>query len=162
MPRSGWESSGSILAQLEAAARQSGFSLTPSLIESPAQELQYLSAFTLMAEGRVEAVLVASSPENLGHARLIIELAEKARLPALYPYRLFPDQGGLMSYGADFPDLSRHAAGDIAQILNGVQPADIPFYQPSRFEPVINLKAARALGIDMPATLLGLATEVIE
>jgi putative ABC transport system substrate-binding protein len=163
VPRSAWESPvNKVFVPLREAAEQAAVSLIPSLVDSPTQEPQYRRAFALMVQDRVNAVLVVSAPENGANARLIIELAEQGRLPALYAERVFPEQGGLMSYGADYPDLARHAASAIAQILKGVDPGDIPYYQATRFELVVNLKAARVLGINLPATLLGLATDVIE
>ena len=110
----------------------------------------------------IAEAIVGDSSENYSHQRLIVELAGKDRLPAVYPGRGFAEKGGLLSYGVDPTDLYRRAAADIAEILRGANPGDIPFYQAQRFELVINLTTAKALGIAMPATLLAGADEVIE
>ena len=93
---------------------------------------------------------------------LIVTLAARHRIPAIYPYRFMVAAGGLISYGIDTVDLYRRAAGYIDRILNGAKPADLPVQLPTRFEMTVNLKTARALGIEMPATLLGHADEVFE
>jgi putative ABC transport system substrate-binding protein len=105
-----------------------------------------------------------SSAENLvnaNHVR-INTLALGARLPTMHGFREWVAAGGLMSYGANFPDLYRRAAEFVDKILRGVKPADIPVEQPTRFDLVINLTTAKVLGLTVPPTLLALATEVIE
>ena len=92
----------------------------------------------------------------------IVELAAKSRLPAMYAAREFVEDGGLMSYGASQRDLFRHAATLVDKILKGAKPSDLPVEQPTKFELVINLKTAKEIGIDIPATLLVSADEVIE
>jgi putative ABC transport system substrate-binding protein len=89
-------------------------------------------------------------------------LAEKSRLPAIYPWREYVEAGGLMAYASDFGELGRRMADDVHEILNGATPGDIPIYQPTKFELVINLKAAKALGLTIPSSLLAEADEVIE
>jgi len=89
-------------------------------------------------------------------------LAEKYRLPAIYPFRSFVEAGGLMSYGIDFVEIFRQAARQIDEILKGAKPGDIPFYQPSKFELVINRKAAKDIGLVVSESLFGGADEVIE
>jgi putative ABC transport system substrate-binding protein len=96
------------------------------------------------------------------HRDLIIALAAKHHLPAIYPYRFFADAGGLASYGVDLIDLYRRAAGYVDRVLKGEKPAELPVQAPSKFEFVINLKTAKALGVDVPAALLARADEVIE
>jgi putative ABC transport system substrate-binding protein len=93
---------------------------------------------------------------------LIVELAEKSRLPAMYGSRYYPEVGGLMAYASDLGELGRRMADDVHQILNGAKPGDIPIFQPTKFEFVINLKAAKAIGLAFPPALLASADEVIE
>ena len=83
-------------------------------------------------------------------------------MPAIYPYHDYVDVGGLMAYAADVPDIFLHAANEIAEILKGTKPGDIPFYQARKFNLVINLKTVKALGIEIPVSLLARADEVIE
>jgi putative ABC transport system substrate-binding protein len=86
---------------------------------------------------------VSDSPENFAYRRLIVELAEKGRLPTIYPFRQFVEAGGLMAYGIDASDLGHRVADMVDQILKGAKPADIPIFQPTHFELVINLKTAK-------------------
>jgi len=118
-----------------------------------------LAAFAQNPNG---GLIVPASTPVIVHRELIIGLAAKHRLPAVYPYRFFTADGGLASYGADSIDSYRQAAGYIDRILKGEKPADLPVQAPTKYELVINLKAARALGLDVPATVLARAAEVIE
>ena len=93
---------------------------------------------------------------------IAVRLVAERRLPATYPTRAFVESGGLMSYAADLVDMIRGLAVAIADILKGKRPQDIPFYQPTKFELVINIKTAKSQGIDVPPTLLARADEVIE
>jgi putative ABC transport system substrate-binding protein len=93
---------------------------------------------------------------------LIVELVEKSRLPAMYPNRDYVNVGGLMAYEGDLGELGRRTADDVHQVLGGTKPVDIPIYQPTKFELIVNLKAAKALGLTIPPSLLATADEVIE
>jgi len=93
---------------------------------------------------------------------LIVELVARHRLPAIYPYPVFVEAGGLMSYGIDIEDVFRRAADMTVDILRGAKPADIPYYQQSKFELVLNRTTARSLGLEFPPSLLAIADEVID
>jgi putative ABC transport system substrate-binding protein len=98
----------------------------------------------------------------MSHRRRIVGFAAANRLPAIYEDRVFLDAGGLMSYGPSIEDVCRRAATYVDKILKGAKPGDLPIEQPSKFELIINLKTAKALGLDVPPTLLARADEVIE
>jgi putative ABC transport system substrate-binding protein len=107
-------------------------------------------------------VVVTASPEASRHRGLIVTLTARHRLPAVYPYRSFVIDGGLISYGTDMVDQYRRAAGYVGRILNGEKPADLPVQAPTKFELVINLNTAKALGLDVSPQLLAHVDEVIE
>src|SRR5204863_1871269 len=119
-------------------------------------------AFSTAKDWRADALIVLSNPLNLAYRTQIGVFAEKAGLPTIYLYRAHVDAGGLISYGPDLPDMFRRCGGYVARILNGTSPADLPIQRPARFEMVVNLKAAKALGITIPETVLVRADEVIE
>jgi putative ABC transport system substrate-binding protein len=105
---------------------------------------------------------VAAGPAATRHRDLIVKLAAQHRLPAVYYERFFVAGGGLISYGPDFIDQYRHAAGYVDRILKGEKPADMPVQAPTKYELVINLKTAKALGLIVPPSVLARADEVIE
>jgi len=107
-------------------------------------------------------LIVLPSPIAPTHRELIIALAARHRLPAIYPFRYFPEYGGLASYGIDTVDVNRRAASYVDRILKGEKAGELPVQAPTKFELVTNLKAAKALGLDVPATLLASADDVIE
>jgi putative ABC transport system substrate-binding protein len=119
-------------------------------------------AFDDFAREPNSGLLVMPDPLTISHRELIIASAARNRLPTAYPYRLFAASGGLFSYGTDRVDLYRRAASYVDRILKGANPGDLPIQQPTKFELVINLKTAKALGLSMPLPLLGRADEVIE
>jgi putative ABC transport system substrate-binding protein len=123
---------------------------------------EYREVFATMSRSGADALFVDDSPEHITKRQLIGELAAKYRLPAIYSYRVFVEAGGLMSYGIDLVEIFRQAARDIGQILNGANPGDIPVYQPTKFELVVNLKAAKEFGLTVSEPLLARADEVIE
>src|SRR5262249_31429384 len=107
-------------------------------------------------------LIVTASAVAVVHRKLITALAAQHKLPAVYPQRVFVRDGGLISYGPDFVDQHRLAAGYVDRILKGAKPADLAVQAPTKYELVVNLKIAKALGLDMPATVLARADEVIE
>jgi putative ABC transport system substrate-binding protein len=125
-------------------------------------ELEYQRVFRSMEQDRADALMVSEEAEHVTNRATIVELAAKHRIPAIYPYHEFVEVGGLMTYSIDLGDVYRRVANLIDKILRGASPKDIPFYQPTKFELSINLKTAKALGLEMPAMLLGRADEVIE
>jgi|SRR5262245_19700539 len=144
------------------AAQRLGLLLLAPRLESSLQETEYRRFFEVMAQEHADSLFVGLEVESWGHRRLIVELAEKRRLPAIYPYRDYVEAGGLMAYSNNFVEQWTRAAECIAQILNGASPGDIPIYQAAKFELVINVKAAKALGLTIAHTLLARADEVIE
>jgi len=113
-------------------------------------------------KGRAEALSVITDPLMIANRLHINTLAQRARLPTIYPAREYVESGGLISYGANYPDLFRRAAEFVDKILRGTKPSDIPIEQPTKFDLVINLKTAKALGLAVPGTVLARADEVIE
>src|SRR5262245_38578806 len=119
-------------------------------------------AFTVMRKERIGALIVFADPMLNTHQTRITELAVKTRLPAVYSERGYVDAGGLMSYGTNFDDLYRRAAIYVDKILKGAKPADLPIEQPTKFELVINLKAAKQIGLTIPPNVLARADKVIK
>ncbi len=146
-------------SEAEKAARSVG--ILPQLLDVRKQE-DIERAFDTARDQHADALLVgADTLTELNHT-LIIELAVSHRLPAIYVWREFVDAGGLIYYGPSYPDLYRRAATYVDSILKGTKPADLPIQQPIKFEMVINLKAAKALGLAVPLSLIDRADEVIE
>jgi putative ABC transport system substrate-binding protein len=123
---------------------------------------EFERAFGTMARERADALIVLPSPMLFSERRRIVDLAAQHRLPSIAMAREFVELGGLMSYGASLRDLFRRAGGYVDKILKGARPADLPVQQPTEFELVVNLKTAKALGLEIPPTLLARADEVIE
>ena len=144
------------------AAERTGATSTAATVGDPIDESEYRRAFSVMAKDRAQALVVSDHAEGIANRSLIVELAAQAGLPAIYAYRVFVEAGGLMAYGFDHVDVRRHVAGYIDRILKGARPAELPFQQPTKFELVINLKTAKALGLTIPPSLLARADEVIE
>jgi putative ABC transport system substrate-binding protein len=147
--------------QLQKAAQRLGLLLLAPL-EGTLQETEYRRFFEAIAQEHADSVYVGYEVESWVRRRLIIKLAEKNRLPAIYSHREYVEDGGLMAYTFDDVELWTRAAGCIAQILNGASPGDIPIYQATKYDLLINVKAANAIGLTIPPTLLTRADEVIE
>jgi len=144
----------------EAAARSLNVTLLPVETRTPA-ELE--KGFGALKRERADAVFVVWGPVFFwGERQRIVDLAAREKLPAIYWDRTFAESGGLMSYGPDYLDIDRRAAYHVDKILKGIRPGDIPIEQPTRFELVINLKTAKALGLTIPPSLLLRADQVIE
>jgi len=144
------------------AAKQAGISLKAALLGSAFDEAEYQRVFRSMEQDRADALMVSDEAEHFRYRATIIELAAKGRIPTVYPFREYVEVGGLMAYSIDQAEIYRRLANLIDKILRGANPGDIPFYQPTKFELSINLKTAKALGLEMPAMLLARADEVIE
>jgi putative ABC transport system substrate-binding protein len=125
-------------------------------------EAEYQRVFRSMEQDRADALLVSDEAEHAPNNATIVELAAKDRLPAIYPFHEFVEVGGLMAYSIDQADVLSRLAKLTDKILRGANPGDIPFDRPIKFELSINLKTAKALGLEMPAMLLARAEEVIE
>jgi putative ABC transport system substrate-binding protein len=157
--RDGWEgSSGQVLREV---GDRLGISLV-FMLPQQGTPAEIGRVFAAMAQERPDAVLVSGEGDLYAHRQLIAELAEKHRLPAMCPYRDYVEAGGLMAYAVDLAELLRRMADDVHQILKGTKPGDIPIYQATKCQLLINLKTAKALGLSIPLTLIGRADEVIE
>jgi len=143
------------------AGQQLGMALTGNILPE-VDDARLRRIFAEMAQQKFDAVLVDEGGSFLALRALIVELAEKHRLPVIYPYRDYVDLGGLITYAPDLGELAQRLANDVHQILNGAKAGDIPFYQPSKFQLLINLKAAKILDLTVPSSLLLRADEVIE
>ena len=149
-------------AVMQQTAEKAGIGVVGPLYMDKGSEDEYREAFATMSRSGTNALFVDGSPEHITKRQLIGQLAAKYQLPAIYPFRSFVEAGGLMSYGIDLVEILRRAARDIDQILKGANPADIPFYQPTKFELVVSLKAAKEVGLTVSEPLLARADEVIE
>ena len=148
-----------VVKETQAAARALGVQLQSLEVRTP-DDID--RAFEATIRGRASGVIVPEDPLILSHRARIAALAAKSRLPAIYGFRESVDAGGLMSYAANFSDLYRRSATLVDKILKGAKPADLPVEQPTRFELVINLKTAKALGLTIPQSVLIRADQVIE
>jgi putative ABC transport system substrate-binding protein len=120
------------------------------------------SAFKTAKQKQVGAIMTTASRNFFAERKWIVELAGKYRLPAIYFQKEFVDEGGLMSYGTDHDDLFRKAAQYVDRILKGTKPADLPVQQPTKFEFIVSLKAAKQIGLTLPVRLLERANQVIK
>ena len=158
-PGSVGETEKEVLEQSEVAAKALGMRLQRFEAHVPTDIDR---AFTDMAKVRVGALEVLSTNLFASERRRLVDLAARHRIPTMFGFRLYVDAGGLMSYGPNLADLYRRAATYVDKILKGAKPADLPIEQPTKFELVINLKTAEALGLTIPPSVLGRADEVIQ
>ena len=147
------------LQSAKTAASPLGIEVVPSPVSNDAEIERSLEAFAQLANA---GLLVAPSTTAIAHRDLIISLAARHRLPAVYPWRFFVTAGGLMSYGIDNVDLLRDTASYVDRILRGSKAAELPGQAPTKYQTVVNLKTAKAIGLEVPASLLVRADEVIE
>jgi putative ABC transport system substrate-binding protein len=147
------------LAAMHSVAPSLGIELSPVGVRDPDEIERGVMAF---ARGSYGGLILTAGVRGITHRDLIVALAARHRLPAVFPYRFFVTGGGLMSYGSDSNDQYRRAAAYVDRILKGEKPADLPVQQPTKFDLVINLKTAKALGLNVPTTLLATADEVLE
>jgi putative tryptophan/tyrosine transport system substrate-binding protein len=147
------------LAALRAAAPALGVKVQP--VEIP-RSGEYADAFAVIARTQADAIIVPSDPEFFRDRRGLVDLAAQRRTPASYEWREFVEVGGLMSYGANIGDLLARVAVYVDKILKGAKPTDLPVEQPTKFELVINMKTAKALGLTIPQSLLVRADEIIQ
>jgi len=144
---------------IQTAAPSVGVEISPVNVRDVGEIERAVTAFAHSSNG---GIIVTGSALTQVHRDLIVRLAARHKLPAVYFERFFVTGGGLVSYGADMVDQFRRAAGYVDRILKGEKPADMPVQAPTKYELVINLKTAKALGLDVPPTLLARADEVIE
>jgi putative ABC transport system substrate-binding protein len=147
------------LRTIETVAPSFKVQLTPMGVHDAAEIEANIGAFAAEPNG---GLIVLPSPVTQRYRGPLIAIAGQRRLPAIYPYRHFVAEGGLISYGIDLPSLYKQAASYVDRILKGAKPADLPVQLPTEFELVINLKTAKTLGFDLPASLVARANEVIE
>ena len=148
-----------VFKETQDAGQSLGIQIQSAAVRNPND---FDDAFAAAIGAHADALITVEDPLTVNYRKQIADFAIKSRLPTMHGIKEFVVVGGLMSYGANIPDLFRRSAGYVDRILKGGKPADMPVQQPTKFEFVINLKTAKALGLDVPATLLARADEVIE
>jgi len=159
-PRSEWDSK--IGQMVSTAARDIGVTLVGPPVEPPLGADNYRTALASMVEQGVDTLLVGLAAESANYARAIVEFVQEHRLPAVYPIKRYAQSGGLLTYASDLKEIGKGVARYVDLILKGARPSDLPVQQPVKFELIINLAAAKALGLTVPATMLASADTVIE
>ena len=154
-----WEGQASAV---RVAAKGFGADIVDLPVDLPTSKAAYLDAIARAKREGANAIMVGDNPDTMTNRALIADLVGQAGWPAIYPFAEFVDAGGLMAYSFDLVELFERAANDIHAILGGANPGDIPFYQASKFELSLNLKTAKALSLNVPATLLAAADKVVE
>jgi putative ABC transport system substrate-binding protein len=154
-----WEA---LKAPLQQAGARVGVGVSLAAVPAENDRASYERAFDLIIADGADGLMVGDTGEIVRFRELIVELAARHRLPTIYCYRNFVEAGGLMSYGVDIGDAFRRMADMTVDVLRGAKPADIPYYQQTKFELVLNHATARSLGLEFPPSLLAIADEVIE
>jgi len=147
-----------LVSEIERTAKKLAVQLYPIEVDNVALE----RALAEFLKGHVEALIVIMPPPNPDHREGVVDFATKNRLPTVYWWREYVEAGGLVYYGPNIHEMYGRAAAFVDKILKGAKPSDLPVEQPTRFDLVVNMRTAKALGIDVPPTLLALADEVIE
>lgn len=160
-PASGSRMSEATLAVVREAAGQTAVIVKLAILDGKMDQEAFERVFDAMENDRVDGLIVSDSPEHLTNRQLIVDLAARHRLPAVYPFREFVEVGGLLSYGVDTADLMRRLAEMTGQVLGGAKPHEIPFQQQTKFELVLNRTTGASLRLEFPATMLATADEVI-
>jgi putative tryptophan/tyrosine transport system substrate-binding protein len=150
-----------IKAQIQEIGARAGVTISPAVLGEKLDREAFEQVFDLLDNEGVDGLMVGEA-ETLTSRELIVDLAARHRLPTVYPFREFVEVGGLLSFGVNFGDALRRMANMTADVLGGAKPADIPYYQQTKFELVLNRKTAASLGLEFPPTLLAIADEVIE
>jgi putative ABC transport system substrate-binding protein len=145
--------------EVEATARLAGLALNSGQVREPKD---FETTFAAITRERPQGLLVLADSLVMQRRKQIVDFVSHEHLPAMFQFREFTQLGGLMSYGPNLQDMFRRGANYVDKILKGAKPADLPIEQPTKFELVINLKTAKALGLTIPQTLLATADEVIE
>ncbi|WJR78640.1 ABC transporter substrate-binding protein [Bradyrhizobium sp. NP1] len=153
-----WDNGGAALGE---AAVRLGIPVTPFFMPV-VNEAELGRTFADIAQQKIDGIVVDEGGSFLALRAMIVALAAKHRVPVIYPYRDYVDEGGLMAFAPDLGELAERMASDVHQIFNGTKAGDIPFYQPSKFQLLFNLKTAKAIGLDLSANLIARADEVIE
>jgi putative tryptophan/tyrosine transport system substrate-binding protein len=156
----GWNGAGG--RGLRDTAQKLGISLTPATLGSTVNEAEYRFVFSSIQRDQVDGIMISDETENYPYRLLLVQLVAQIRLPAIYSNREQAEAGGLMSYSWDLKASTRRMAVQAAEILNGGNPAEMPYFQEARYELVINLKTAKTLGLEIPAGLVAAANAVIE
>jgi putative tryptophan/tyrosine transport system substrate-binding protein len=159
-----WNSASTSNAKLEWNAAKE-FAVTNNIVVAlhDARDVEELrNALASIPQSAPDVLVVLNHPLMFTYRKIVVDAARQLRLPAVYGYREYVDDGGMISYGPSIADTYRRAAEYVDKILRGAQPADLPIQLPTKYELVINLKTAKALGIEIPPTLLARADEVIE
>lgn len=143
------------------AAHRTNVQLTHLNLGETLSKPAYLAAFGLLKETTIDALLVSDEPEHLENSKALVDLAEDARMPTMFPFRDLVLAGGLMAYAVDFTEVYKNAGREMAAILRGQNPGEIPVYEPTKFLLIVNTTAARRIGLDLSPTILTRADEVI-